>query len=99
MGGVFGKADAGRWPSGVGFRRSSCKVISTVWGRGQGPRMVYGWDDGNDSDGGRNALCCRGDRGHLLYDRGTALIGLPPGLRYGSPPLWAGTHPLRDPSG
>ena len=61
--------------------------------------MVYGWADGNDSDGGRNDLCCRGDRGHLLYDRGTALIGLPRGLRYGSPPLWAGTHPLRDPSG
>lgn len=77
----MGKADTGRWPNGVGFRRSSCKVISIVWGLSKGPRMVYGCDDGDDSDGGGIDSYCRGDRGHLLYDWGTALIGLRCGLR------------------
>lgn len=38
----MGKADTGRWPKDVGFRRSSCRVISVVWGLSRGPRMVCG---------------------------------------------------------
>ena len=33
----MGKADTGRWSNGVGFRGSSCKVISIVWGLSKGP--------------------------------------------------------------